>query len=113
MFLAPRTAHSIFENRVSGGCSERDPPVPIPNTAVKPLSADGTARATVWESRSSPGIDSRKALAQARAFLYSSRTGVRASRTPSARPLGRPEQEHAASPRRQGSDRHRLLERHR
>src|SRR5690606_23348306 len=30
------------------------PPVPIPNTAVKPSSADGTAGATLWESRSSP-----------------------------------------------------------
>ena len=26
-------------------------PVPIPNTKVKPLEADGTARAAVWESR--------------------------------------------------------------
>ena len=30
-------------------------PVPIPNTTVKLHSADGTARETVWESRSSPG----------------------------------------------------------
>ena len=26
-------------------------PVPIPNTEAKPLHADGTALATVWESR--------------------------------------------------------------
>ena len=31
-------------------------PVPMPNTAVKPSTADGTARATVWESRSLPGL---------------------------------------------------------
>ena len=37
-----------------GGHSEEVPPVPIPNTEVKLFSADGTARATVWESRSSP-----------------------------------------------------------
>ena len=37
--------------------SERDPPVPIPNTVVKPFCADGTARATVWESRSTPGFN--------------------------------------------------------
>ena len=37
-----------------GGLSERVPPVPIPNTAVKPLSPDGTARASVWESRTPP-----------------------------------------------------------
>ena len=30
-------------------------PVPIPNTTVKPLEADGTARETVWESRWLPG----------------------------------------------------------
>ena len=29
-------------------------PVPIPNTMVKPYSADGTALATVWESRWMP-----------------------------------------------------------
>ncbi len=42
--------------RVFGGNSERVTPVPIPNTEVKPLSADGTARATVWESRSLPNF---------------------------------------------------------
>ena len=31
-------------------------PVPIPNTAVKPSSADGTARAAWWESRTLPGF---------------------------------------------------------
>src|SRR5258708_36235372 len=39
----------------SGGSGEGETPVPIPNTAVKPLSADGTACASVWESRSLPG----------------------------------------------------------
>src|SRR4051794_23988881 len=34
--------------------SERETPLPIPNRAVKPLSADGTWRATSWESRSPP-----------------------------------------------------------
>ena len=29
-------------------------PVPIPNTMVKPYTADGTALATVWESRWMP-----------------------------------------------------------
>ena len=32
-------------------------PVPIPNTEVKPSRAHGTARATAWESRSSPGLN--------------------------------------------------------
>ena len=31
-------------------------PISIPNSAVKPSSADGTARATVWESRTLPGF---------------------------------------------------------
>ena|SRR5690554_2699173 len=45
------------ENRVSFPCGygEGEPPVPIPNTAVKPLSADGTGRVTGWESRSLQG----------------------------------------------------------
>jgi hypothetical protein len=39
---------------VFGGNSEEVTPVPIPNTAVKLLSADGTAWETAWESRSPP-----------------------------------------------------------
>ncbi len=31
-----------------------DTPLPIPNREVKPARADGTARGTSWESRSSP-----------------------------------------------------------
>ena len=31
-------------------------PVPIPNTEVKPFSADGTAWVTVWESRTLPRL---------------------------------------------------------
>ena len=47
------------ENRVSFPCGygEGEPPVPIPNTAVKPLCADGTCRVTGWESRTLPGIN--------------------------------------------------------
>ena len=40
--------------RVLGDSSEGVTPVPIPNTEVKPLSPDGTARASGWESRTSP-----------------------------------------------------------
>ena len=32
---------------------EGGPPVSIPNTVVKPFSADGTARVAAWERRSS------------------------------------------------------------
>ena len=37
-----------------GDEGERDTPVPIPNTEVKPLIADGTWLETTWESRSLP-----------------------------------------------------------
>src|SRR5580765_5017995 len=37
-----------------GGHSEGETPGPIPNPEAKPFSADGTAPATVWESRTPP-----------------------------------------------------------
>src|SRR5204863_8017827 len=40
----------------AGGHRIRVTPVPIPNTEVKPDTADGTARETVWESRSLPAV---------------------------------------------------------
>ena len=39
-----------------GGYAEKVTPVPIPNTEVKLLWADGTAGATLWESRTLPGF---------------------------------------------------------
>src|ERR1700747_996198 len=47
---------NVRQHHFSGGCVERATPVPIPNTEVKPLGADGTARATAWESRKPPGL---------------------------------------------------------
>jgi hypothetical protein len=41
--------------KVPGDHSGGATPVPIPNTEVKPTSADGTWGATPWESRTSPG----------------------------------------------------------
>ena len=46
-----RTTRKCF-----GGHSERETPGPIPNPEAKPLSVDGTARGTLWESRSPPDI---------------------------------------------------------
>ena len=40
--------------KFAGEFTARVPPVPIPNTEVKPRRADGTARVSVWEIRSSP-----------------------------------------------------------
>ena len=37
--------------RFAGDLTARVPPVPIPNTEVKPRWADGTARESVWEIR--------------------------------------------------------------
>ena len=45
---------TIKVNTISGGNGERVPPVPIPNTEVKPLSADGTWLETARESRTPP-----------------------------------------------------------
>ena len=53
----------------SGDNGEGETPDPIPNSEVKPFSADGTARETVWESRTLPGII-RKALLKNRAFFF-------------------------------------------
>jgi hypothetical protein len=43
---------------VSGGHGEGETPLPIPNRAVKPLSADGTWLVRAWESRSPPVFSS-------------------------------------------------------
>ena len=42
--------------KYAGGHRSRVTPVPIPNTEVKPATADGTAWETVWESRSLPAV---------------------------------------------------------
>ena len=42
------------ENKISGGNGEREPPVPIPNTEVKPLSAESTWLETARENRTLP-----------------------------------------------------------
>ena len=46
------------QHTISGDNSLRDPPVPIPNTEVKPQHADGTWLETARESRSSPDSNS-------------------------------------------------------
>ena len=48
--------------KISGDYGERDPPVPMPNTEVKPFSADGTWLETTWESRTLPDSMKRKDL---------------------------------------------------
>ena len=52
-WLVIRLAGSLYELRVAMRLGET--PVPIPNTMVKPQTADGTMLATAWESRRLPG----------------------------------------------------------
>ena len=49
--------------KVSGGDLEEATPDPFPNSEVKLLGADGTAREAVWESRTLPGFFPDKARA--------------------------------------------------
>ena len=55
---------------VFGGDSVGVTPVPIPNTEVKPYSADDTAWETMWESRSPPEYFSAKAPADDRGLCF-------------------------------------------
>jgi hypothetical protein len=55
----------------AGGHRSRAPPVPIPNTEVKPATADGTVWETVWESRSLPALLPKARDVVFRAFLFS------------------------------------------
>ena len=53
--VSPHISQNRCIRKSLGGSSEVVPPVPIPNTEVKHLSADDTALVTVWENRSLPG----------------------------------------------------------
>ncbi len=57
-------------HRFLGGYAEGVTPVPIPNTEVKPLRADDTARVAVWESRSPPGIKKKPPLPEMDAGVF-------------------------------------------
>jgi hypothetical protein len=48
------TSITLKNTEISGGHSGGVTPVPIPNTEVKPASADGTWGEAPWESRSPP-----------------------------------------------------------
>ena len=55
---------------MSSDDAEKVTPVPIPNTEVKLLSADGTWTAGSWESRSSLGNREETRSSMDRVFLY-------------------------------------------
>ncbi len=49
----------------------RETPGPIPNPEVKPHSVDGTARVTLWESRTMPDLNYKKGAEQSAPFFIS------------------------------------------
>ncbi len=54
---ATKDAKRTLSNpKVSGGDIDEATPDPIPNSEVKLVGADGTAREAVWESRTLPGF---------------------------------------------------------
>ena len=54
---------------LKGVYSDGDPPLPIPNREVKPVSADGTALG--WESRSMPNLEERASSRDSPFFILS------------------------------------------
>ena len=52
---------NIDKETISGGNGEGVPPVPIPNTEVKPFSAESTWLDTAREDRSSPDSNRKRA----------------------------------------------------
>jgi hypothetical protein len=56
-FPIPFPSGRVRERQVFSGDSRGgETPLPIPNREVKPLIADGTTTARLWESRSLPGF---------------------------------------------------------
>ena len=53
-WISLSNVEKILAMNFFGGYSEEVTPVPIPNTEVKLFSADGTAWAAMWESRTPP-----------------------------------------------------------
>ena len=70
---------------VSGGYSEGETPLSIPNRAVKPLSADGTWPERAWESRSPPVFTCKEP-----GFAKRGRARVVKPRAPGGHPRARP-----------------------
>src|SRR4051812_28176366 len=64
-------------SKYAGGHRIRVTPVPIPNTEVKPDTADGTAWETVWESRSLPAVLRTRTPRKGRFRLYDSQRPLR------------------------------------
>src|SRR3954470_16904422 len=65
-------SYQVSIHQVSGGHRRGVTPVPIPNTEVKPSTADGTACVSVWESRSLPGLNREARCESIGPFLLAS-----------------------------------------
>ena len=61
-FSERKTQNTKHKFTVFGGNSEEATPVSIPNTEVKLFSADGTAWAAGWESRTPPEFFSKPGI---------------------------------------------------
>src|SRR2546421_12786384 len=84
--LRVRATHpAALLGQVSGGHSEGETPLPIPNRAVKPLSADGTWCESAWESRSPPGLPWRAVREGGPSYDPGSELSRRRGRRPSSR----------------------------
>ena len=66
--------------RYSGGNGEGEPPVPIPNTEVKPFSADGTWLETARESRTLPDPTKKNRFIRVGSFFILSKFPERKQR---------------------------------
>ena len=64
----PKHSLQLTIDTISGGNGEGVPPVPFPNTEVKPFSVDGTWLVTARESRTSP--DSNKHFVAIQGVLF-------------------------------------------
>jgi hypothetical protein len=53
--MAANLQTGIIKQNVPGDYGKGETPDPIPNSEVKPFSAECTARAAVWENRTLPG----------------------------------------------------------
>src|SRR6478672_2408543 len=78
--VAPRSSRPQAA-KFAGGHRIRVTPVPIPNTEVKPDTADGTVWETVWESRSLPAliVKARSSKDDRAFFLYAAPSGLTAA----------------------------------
>ena len=75
----------LLSQNFSGDHGGGATPVPIPNTAVKPLSGDGTAGHHPWESSTLPGFTKRPMGKPIGRFIFRQR--VRSAREDPALPV--------------------------